>query len=78
MATEENRDETTVGDDYAVRIPARVRKQLDVSPGDRIRWGVSDDGTLKIDVVEQEYDVFGDAETVSLGDVPDDTLGLDY
>ena len=74
MATEELPDETTVEDDYAVRIPER----LDVSPGDRLRWVVTDRGELSVEVVEQEYGVFEDAEPVSLGDVPDDPLGTEY
>ena len=77
MATEEISDETTVEDDCTVRIPERVRERLDIDPGDKIRWLVTDEGELTVEVVEQEYGVFEDAETVSLGDVPDDALGME-
>lgn len=77
MATEEIPDETTVEDDWTVRIPERVRERLDVDPGDKIRWVVTDEGELSVEVVEQEYGVFEDAKTVSLGDVPDDALGME-
>lgn len=77
MATEEIPDETTVEDDCTVRIPERVRERLDVDPGDKIRWLVTDEGELSVEVVQQEYGVFEDAETVSLGDVPDDALGME-
>jgi len=78
MPTGEIPDESKVEDDNAVRIPTRVRDQLDVSPGDRVRWNVTDDGELTVEVVEQEYGVFEDAPVVSLGEVPDDPLGTEY
>ncbi|WP_158058396.1 AbrB/MazE/SpoVT family DNA-binding domain-containing protein [Halorussus halophilus] len=73
----ETRDETRVEDDYAVTIPRRVRERLDLEPGDSVEWVLTEDGDLRVEVVEGEYGVFDDAPTVSLGDVPDDTLGLD-
>lgn len=78
MVTEKIPDETRVEDDYAVRIPERVRERLGVSPGDKLRWVVTDEGDLSVEMVEQEYGVFEDAEPVSLGDVPDDALGTEY
>ncbi|WP_135824906.1 AbrB/MazE/SpoVT family DNA-binding domain-containing protein [Halorussus ruber] len=72
MATDDIPNQSRVGDDYSVRLPARVREELDVSPGDRIEWRVTDDGELAVEVVEQEYGVFDDAETVSLGGAADD------
>lgn len=79
MATEKTRDETTIGDDYTVRIPPQVREQLDVSPGDSVRWCVTGDGELEVEVVEGEYGVFDDAEVVSLGGAADehDYMGLE-
>lgn len=66
--------------DFAVRISPRVREELDVSSGYKIRWSVTDDGELEIKVVEQEYGVFDDAETVSLGGGADehDCMGLEH
>lgn len=78
MATDETPDESRVEDDFSVRIPPSVRDELDVSPGDRVEWRVTDDGELAVEVVEQEYGAFDDAEVVSLGDVPDDTLGMEF
>lgn len=79
MATEEFPSESRVEDDYAVRIPTRIRDQFDVSPGDRVQWSVTDDGDLTVEVVEQEYGAFEGAEVVSLGGAADDhdCMGLE-
>lgn len=42
-----------------------------------VRWNVTEDGELEVEVVRQEYGVFEDAPVVSLGDVPDDSLGME-
>lgn len=76
----ETRDQTQVEDDYAVTIPRRVRERLDLEPGDSVEWVLTEDGELRVEVVEGEYGVFDDAETVSLGGdlADDDSMGLDY
>lgn len=51
-------------------IPARIRRELDVDDGDHLRWTIEDDGTIRVDVVQQRSGTFdgfdgydGDAET---------------
>ncbi len=41
-------------------IPARVRRELDIDDGDRLRWHIEDDGTLRVTVVQQRSGTFGD------------------
>lgn len=41
-------------------IPARVRRQLDIDDGDRLRWHVGDDGTLRVEVVHRRGGSFAD------------------
>lgn len=77
MATEDIPDDSKVRDDGSVRIPERVREQLDVDPGDRLQWSVTEEGELEVEVIRQEYGEFFDAPVVSLDDVPDDPLGME-
>jgi bifunctional DNA-binding transcriptional regulator/antitoxin component of YhaV-PrlF toxin-antitoxin module len=41
-------------------IPARIRRELDIDDGDRLRWHVEDDGTLRVQVVQQRSGTFGE------------------
>jgi bifunctional DNA-binding transcriptional regulator/antitoxin component of YhaV-PrlF toxin-antitoxin module len=43
-------------------IPARVRRELDIDDGDRLRWHVEDDGTLRVRVVQQRSGTFDEFE----------------
>lgn len=61
-------DETTVNDHYAVTVPAPVRNRLDIEPGDKVRWTVTDDGDLEIDVVKESRGVLEGFEPVDMGD----------
>lgn len=67
MASEDSNAETTVTDHYSVTVPATVRDRLDIEPGDKIRWSVSEDGDLRVEVVTQEWGVFEDFEPVDIG-----------
>jgi antitoxin PrlF len=69
MATEE--DETTVNESYAVTIPATVREDLDLEPGDRLRWDVDADGRLVAEIVRERYGAFDDLEPVDIGEETD-------
>jgi AbrB family looped-hinge helix DNA binding protein len=69
MATEE--DETTVNESYAVTIPATVREDLDLEPGDRLRWDVDADGRLVAEIVRERYGAFDDLEPVDIGEDTD-------
>ena len=39
-------------------IPARIRRELDIDDGDRLRWYIEDDGTLRVHVVQQRHGTF--------------------
>lgn len=39
-------------------IPARIRRELDIDDGDRLRWHIEDDGTLRVRVVQQREKTF--------------------
>jgi len=41
-------------------IPARIRRELDIDDGDKLRWRIEDDGTLRVQVVQQRRGTFGD------------------
>jgi bifunctional DNA-binding transcriptional regulator/antitoxin component of YhaV-PrlF toxin-antitoxin module len=43
-----------------VDVPARIRREFDIDDGDRLRWHVEDDGTLRVRVVRRRRDTFGD------------------
>jgi len=67
MATEEGPEETTVSDRGMVTIPASLRRRLDIEAGDKLRWTVTEDGALSVEVVKQQYGAFDDFEPVSMG-----------
>jgi AbrB family looped-hinge helix DNA binding protein len=69
MATEE--DETTVNESYAVTIPAAVRDDIDLEPGDRLRWDVDADGRLVAEIVRERYGAFEDLEPVDIDEETD-------
>lgn len=60
--------ETTVNESYAVTIPAAVRSEVDLEPGDRIRWSVDDEGHLTAEVVRERYGVAADLDPIDLGE----------
>ena len=39
-------------------IPARIRRELDIDDGDKLRWCIEDDGTLRVQVVQQRNGTF--------------------
>ncbi|MFW5950070.1 MAG: AbrB/MazE/SpoVT family DNA-binding domain-containing protein [archaeon] len=41
-------------------IPAHIRRKLDIEDGDRLRWHVKENGTLRVQVVQQRCGTFGD------------------
>jgi antitoxin component of MazEF toxin-antitoxin module len=43
-------------------IPARIRRELDIEDGDHLRWMLADDGTLRVEVVQQREGTFADFE----------------
>ena len=43
-------------------IPAHIRRELDIDDGDKLRWRVEEDGTLRVEVVQQRTGTFSDFE----------------
>lgn len=41
-------------------IPASIRDELDIDDGDRLRWHVEDDGTLRVSIVQQRRGTFAE------------------
>lgn len=68
MATEEPVDETAVNDRYAVTIPSAVRERLGISPGDRVRWRVTEDDELAVEVIHEREGAFDDFEPFDMGE----------
>ncbi|MFC7231288.1 AbrB/MazE/SpoVT family DNA-binding domain-containing protein [Saliphagus sp. GCM10025308] len=59
MSSERVDSESKVSGNQA-NIPARIRRELDIDDGDRLRWHVEDDGTLRVQVVQQRTGTFSD------------------
>lgn len=43
-------------------IPAHIRRKLDIDDGDVLRWHLEDEGTLRVQVVQQRNGTFSDFE----------------
>lgn len=73
-------DETTVNESFSVTIPASVRSDLDLEPGDRLRWEVDADGRLVAEVVRERFGLAEELDPVDLGetDAVDVTEGYDW
>jgi bifunctional DNA-binding transcriptional regulator/antitoxin component of YhaV-PrlF toxin-antitoxin module len=41
-------------------IPAQIRQELDIDDGDHLRWYLDDEGTVRIEVVQQRCGTFAD------------------
>lgn len=67
MATGEAPEETKVSERGMVTIPATIRHHLDIDEGDKLRWQVTGDGALSVEVVHQREGVFDDFEPVDVG-----------
>jgi len=51
-------------------IPAKIRRKLDIDDGDQLRWHIEEDGSLRVQIIQQrtgtfaEFDGYdGDTET---------------
>lgn len=67
MGTDGGAEETTVSDHGMVTIPAALRRQLDIEPGDKLRWTADEEGDLSVEIVHQGEGVFDDLEPVDAG-----------
>jgi bifunctional DNA-binding transcriptional regulator/antitoxin component of YhaV-PrlF toxin-antitoxin module len=59
MSSERVDSESTVSGNQA-NIPAHIRRELDIDDGDKLRWTIEDDGTLRVRVVQQRRGAFSD------------------
>ena len=59
MSSDRTDAESKVSGNQA-NIPARVRRELDIDDGDRLRWHLEDDGSVRIRVVPQRSGSFAD------------------
>ena len=63
----ERPNETNVNDRGRVTIPAAIRRQCDIDPGDKLRWDIDDNGHLSVEVVRQRFGAFDDFDAVPMG-----------
>jgi AbrB family looped-hinge helix DNA binding protein len=68
MATDDSPKETSVSDRGMVTIPSEIRQQLDIGPGDKLRWDVSEEGELHVEVIRQREGVFDDFSPTDAGE----------
>lgn len=63
-----NDTETTVNSSYSVTVPSDIREEVDLEPGDKLRWTVTDDGRLVAEVVRERYGLAEDLEPIDMGE----------
>lgn len=61
MSSENVDSESKVSGNQA-NIPARIRHELDIDDGDKLRWHIKDDSILQVQVVQQRSDTFSGFE----------------
>lgn len=81
MSSEGVDSESKVSGNQA-NIPVRIRRALDIDDGDTLRWHIEDDGTLRVQVVQQRSGTFSDFDGYDGDDETDvttdhDTWGVD-
>jgi len=59
MSSESVDSESKVSGNQA-NIPAHIRRELEIDDGDKLRWQIEDDGTLRVQVVQQRSGTFSD------------------
>lgn len=63
-------------------IPARIRRELEIDDGDQLRWQLEDDGSVRVQVVQQstgtfaEFDGYEGDEATDVG-AEHDAWGVD-
>ena len=76
MSSESVDSESKVSGNQA-NIPARIRRELDIDDGDKLRWHIEDDGTLRVEVVQQRSGTFSDFDGYDGDDETDVTIDHD-
>ncbi|ERH06055.1 MAG: SpoVT / AbrB like domain protein [Halonotius sp. J07HN4] len=61
MSSDSTDSESKVSGNQA-NIPARIRRELDIDDGDTLRWQIEDDGTVRVEVVQQRDGTFSTFE----------------
>lgn len=61
-------EETAVTDRWGVTIPAAIREELDIEPGDKIRWSITENGDVDVTVVRERRGALADAEPIDAGE----------
>jgi AbrB family looped-hinge helix DNA binding protein len=68
-------EETRVTERGGVTIPASVREEIDIEPGDKIRWSVTEAGTVEVTVVRERRGTLSSADPID-ADEPTDAVEL--
>ena len=76
MSSESVDSESKVSGNQA-NIPARIRRELNIDDGDKLRWHIEDDDTLRVQVVQQRSGTFSDFDGYDGDDETDVTIDHD-
>ncbi|MFC7008650.1 AbrB/MazE/SpoVT family DNA-binding domain-containing protein [Halalkalicoccus salilacus] len=76
MSSESVDSESKVSGNQA-NIPARIRRELNIDDGDKLRWHIEDDDTLRVQVVQQRSGTFSDFDGYDGNDETDVTIDHD-
>jgi len=76
MSSESVDSESKVSGNQA-NIPARIRRELDIDDGDKLRWTIEDDGTIRVRVVQQQNGTFSEFDGYDGDDETDVTAEHD-
>lgn len=58
-------------------IPACIRRDLGINDGDHLRWHVEDDGSVRVEVVQQQSGTFAEFDGYDGEDATDVTADHD-
>jgi hypothetical protein len=58
-------------------IPARIRRELGIDDGDQLRWHLEDDGSVRVEVVQQRTGTFANFDGYDGGGETDVTMEHD-
>ncbi|MDS0284503.1 AbrB/MazE/SpoVT family DNA-binding domain-containing protein [Haloarcula onubensis] len=81
MSSESVDSESKVSGNQA-NIPARIRQELDIDDGDKLRWHIEDSETLRVQVVQQRSGTFSnfdgyEGDKATAVESEHDTWGVD-
>ena len=76
VSTDSTDAESKVSGNQA-NIPAHSRRELDIDDGDRLRWQLEDDGTVRVRVVRRQAGTFSEFDGYSGEETTDVTADHD-